>query len=240
MDNSIQISSIEIPEISLEITQPQTKINIEFNESFDAILSQHNHSDNAHFEVLNPIKEKILTIPNKISDLENDMGFTTLEQIPQNLSQLDNDKNFVTQEFIPTKISQLLNDNNYCTTENISTLADKNLSNISVTGKNTISKIPIPEYSKGITKSWGTTYTAEKNGWIKIQPSVSENTDGPASKLYLYIDGTNIGYWHTRTPGSQSNFDSTVLFPISKSQTFLCTGGNTNVSLIFYPCIGES
>lgn len=60
-------------------------------------------------------------MPTKLSQLENDEGFITAEDIPSfpsKLSEFDNDTNFITEEdmpSIPTKTSELTNDSGFIT-----------------------------------------------------------------------------------------------------------------------------
>ena|SRR5690625_792557 len=64
------------------------------------------------------------SIPSSTSDLENDSGFITGEDIPEipevptQTSQLENDSGFITEDnlpSVPTNVSELNNDANYIT-----------------------------------------------------------------------------------------------------------------------------
>lgn len=69
------------------------------------------------------VNDAVDEIPKKLSQLENDSGFITAEDIPepdipQKLSQLENDSGFITAQDIPevevpTKVSELQNDAGY-------------------------------------------------------------------------------------------------------------------------------
>lgn len=93
-----------------------------------------------------------------------------------------------------------------------------------------------PDYSNGASKTWGATYTAECDGWLKLL-IVGGNRQG-----YLYIDGVlvcdagnDMGAYHT--------VDS-ILIPVSKGSTYYTTeaGGGSMyaASIIFYPAKGTN
>lgn len=93
-----------------------------------------------------------------------------------------------------------------------------------------------PDYSNGTSKTWGATYTAECDGWLKLL-IVGGNRQG-----YLYIDGVlvcdagnDMGAYHT--------VDS-ILIPVSKGSTYYTTeaGGGSMyaASITFYPAKGIS
>ena len=61
----------------------------------------------------------VLFIPVKTSDLTNDSGFITSDDIPTKLSELINDAGFITITDVPTKLSELLNDVGFITLADI-------------------------------------------------------------------------------------------------------------------------
>ena len=73
-------------------------------------------------------------IPSKMSELENDGGFITSEElptVPSKVSELENDSNYVTRDEIstitnvPTKVSELENDKGFITQEEVPTIPSK-------------------------------------------------------------------------------------------------------------------
>ena len=72
-----------------------------------------------------------LDIPTKTSELTNDSGFITAEDIPAiptKTSELENDSGFITAEdipTIPTKTSELTNDSGFTTIDDAATVSDK-------------------------------------------------------------------------------------------------------------------
>ncbi len=60
-------------------------------------------------------KEKLngISVPTKLSQLNNDEGFITEDALPKNTSDLQNDSGFITSSAIPTEISTFKNDVGY-------------------------------------------------------------------------------------------------------------------------------
>lgn len=64
-------------------------------------------------------------IPEKTSDLRNDSGFITANDLPTNVSQLTNDAGFITNAAVPTRTSQLNNDSAYVNEAQLGDEADR-------------------------------------------------------------------------------------------------------------------
>ena len=64
-------------------------------------------------------------IPEKTSDLRNDSGFITANDLPTNVSQLTNDAGFITNAAVPTRTSQLNNDSAYVNAAQLGDEADR-------------------------------------------------------------------------------------------------------------------
>lgn len=60
------------------------------------------------------------TIPSKTSDLTNDSGFITSNDVPTKTSDLTNDSGFITSASVPTKTSDLTNDSGFITNSALS------------------------------------------------------------------------------------------------------------------------
>ena len=66
-------------------------------------------------------KTAVISVPTKMSQLTNDMGYSVDGSIPTKLSQLENDKGFITSSNLPTKTSQLTNDSGFITSSSLPT-----------------------------------------------------------------------------------------------------------------------
>lgn len=88
-----------------------------------------------------------------------------------------------------------------------------------------------PYYAGAITRTWGTTYTADKNGYI-IASITTLN-----SQAYITINGVQqaFGGYAPTTGGGDS-----IMIPISKGDTYLLSGNYSVLSRYqFVPCRGE-
>lgn len=90
-----------------------------------------------------------------------------------------------------------------------------------------VSNLSMPDYSTAVSKNWGTTYTAECDGFV-----------------YGYIHGFNdavntfkvntITLWAFGTGGGRGTF----LIPVRKGDSYLATANSgDSLSLTFYPCL---
>ena len=66
-------------------------------------------------ELLEQVQTILASIPTKVSDLSNDVGYITDADVPEKTSDLTNDAGFITNEDVPTKTSELTNDSNFTT-----------------------------------------------------------------------------------------------------------------------------
>ncbi len=109
--------------------------------------------------------------------------------------------------------------------------ANKDMDNLSTTGKESLTAFGMPDYSAGVSKTVGSSYTAESNGWIYIRAYTANGT------VTLKINDTESASWHTDSgQAKQIGF----LTPVQKGSSWVCTkSGTSNVGyLIFYPSIG--
>lgn len=54
-------------------------------------------------------------MPTKLSQLENDMGYATIQAVPSKISQLENDNGYITKFNLPSSVSYFENDMDYVT-----------------------------------------------------------------------------------------------------------------------------
>lgn len=90
--------------------------------------------------------------------------------------------------------------------------------------------IGYPDYSKGVSKTWDTVYTAEQNGWIFIAGNLIESS----ANLVATING--VQFIVCRPQGGTADFGS-GLFPVKKGNTYKGSGAFNYQELKFYPCI---
>lgn len=89
----------------------------------------------------------------------------------------------------------------------------------------------MPDYLKGISKTWGTTYTAECDGWVRIYGT----THSSATTFELWVNGVNISYFDVAASSTHSS-----LTPISKGDTYAGMYGDTVQAITFYPAKGAN
>lgn len=111
------------------------------------------------------------------------------------------------------------------------TKANTDLANVTNTGKSTAAGWAMPDYSAGVSKTVGSSYTAESNGWIYVTAYTSGGT------VKLTIDSVTAAYWHTDSGQSEQ---VGFLTPVQKGSSWVCTKNGTSDAgyLIFYPSIG--
>ena len=89
-----------------------------------------------------------------------------------------------------------------------------------------------PDYSSGISKTWGTTYTAECDGWVNVHLGVPTNSN---VRAYFYVNSIQIG---TLRVGANTDADIQVMYPVSEGDIYSTSSGGDNPSLTFYPTKG--
>lgn len=136
-----------------------------------------------------------IMVPNKLSQLENDVGFITLADIPPiptQISELTNDVGYITINDIPTipsKTSELINDSGFITESDIPPIPNKTSDLINDSGYITIADVP--------TK---TSELTNDSGFI-TSPNVvyctCSTARGTATKVATIVSGTlttlNVG-----------------------------------------------
>lgn len=124
------------------------------------------------------------------------------------------------------------NQNGYNINQLSSALTD--LSALSQTGKNTITNLIMPDYTRAATKAWNTVIQAESDGWVKFQ---SQDYANGTALLYWGLTSTTVTTVIGCIKGNTSA-ESTQMYPISKGEYYKATGGYADQSLIFYPVKG--
>ncbi|MBE6622904.1 MAG: hypothetical protein E7621_01740 [Ruminococcaceae bacterium] len=90
-------------------------------------------------QLVSKVQEAVDSVPEKLSDFENDAGYVTESSIPEKLSEFENDTGYITASEIPVKLSGFQNDTGYITASAL----PKKLSEIeNDTGYMTVSDIP--------------------------------------------------------------------------------------------------
>lgn len=95
----------------------------------------------------------------------------------------------------------------------------------------------MPDYTKGISKTWETTYTVDRDGWIE---AISNIFSGGTQNAYLVINGVYHRIIYSGTDGDANSTGGTLFYPMSKGDTYKGTSGTGGQSLIFYPMKGAS
>lgn len=91
----------------------------------------------------------------------------------------------------------------------------------------------MPDYAKGVSKTWNTLYTAETDGWVKFYGSYVNGTN-----ISLEIDGV-VGQFLNATV-STSTSATTIMVPVAKGSTYKGVGGSATQDLKFYPMKGAN
>lgn len=111
------------------------------------------------------------------------------------------------------------------TTEQLNAKLDLDLGNATNTSKEEIVNLGMPDYTAGVSKTVGTNYTADKNGFIKID--IVNSSWGS-----LVIDGVSI----IGTLTNNANLCAlSFIYPIAKGQVYNASGVS---SITFYPAKG--
>ena len=112
--------------------------------------------------------------------------------------------------------------------------ADKDLANVSQTGKDNTVKWGMPDYHSGINQTalWGNQLTAPAAGYIWVSDNSTNGSHvdlsiGPIT-FVIMLSGT-----------SPAGVTSGCLFPVRKGEQYTATGGQNGArNLLFFPCIG--
>ncbi|MFA7657990.1 MAG: hypothetical protein WCY19_00995 [Candidatus Gastranaerophilaceae bacterium] len=204
---------------NLEMTDTQTDVS--------AAIAAHDHDRNVHSEALGKLrndlalKADISNVPTKTSQITNDSNFATTSQLP----------------VVPTAVSSFTNDASYVNSTQMSVAlaakSDTNLSNINSVGKSVVASLPMPDYSRGVSKSWNTSYTAECDGWLLVVMAIYANTD----TSHLLINNISVAELYDEKSYSQTS----TLIPVNKGDIYIASGGyNIWCGLKFYPAKGAS
>lgn len=113
--------------------------------------------------------------------------------------------------------------------------ADKDLSNLSATGKGTIAALVSPDYLSSVdyTSSWGTDVTTTKPGWV----FVSTNDSGYGSQAKFHIGQFSLNV--VQNSSTSYGINGACMFFVPANATWKATGGNNyNQQLLYFPCKG--
>ncbi len=111
--------------------------------------------------------------------------------------------------------------------------ANKDMDNLTTTGKSATVYLCMPDYSSGVSKSDNTEYTATTNGWLEFFTSCYNST----AQASLIING--ISREINVTLNSHVNVCYTIV-PIPKNATYKVVYSRVSEDqyIKFYPCIG--
>lgn len=101
--------------------------------------------------------------------------------------------------------------------------------NPSATAKETINGFGMPDYTAGVSKTWGTDITAEANGCVIAHASASSST-----RINAVVNGVTLPFNDLANTGRLS-----ISFWVPKGAVWKVYGGdNSERNIVFYPCIG--
>lgn len=135
-------------------------------------------------------------IPTKTSQIQNDSGYITendIPEIPTKVSQLENDSNFAYLDDIPTKNSQLENDSNFATEQ----FVKDSIADIEVGGGN-VSKTFLINAPVGAVIIWSGTEDSVPVGW-----SVCNGDNGTLDLRDKFVLGSGTAHNVGETGGSE-------------------------------------
>ncbi len=117
----------------------------------------------------------------------------------------------------------------------LSAKANKDMDNISTTGKESMIGFCMPDYTAGVSKTIGTSYTAETNGWIFCgRQATSTSTSTPGK---LIIDGQEFSFHYFNS--SNGTVRSGIFIPVKKGSSYKYENqADHSNEFIFFPCIG--
>ena len=128
------------------------------------------------------------------------------------------------------------------TDDDLSLKVNTDMDNVSNAGIETVNKWGLPDFTKGINKTWNTKNIAECDGWVYGVVYITFQSDG-FCQVYLNINGTKIGMLDRTGKGEgEVGF---CFYPIKKGDEFYITSvcGESaytqSATIKFYPCIGE-
>jgi hypothetical protein len=124
------------------------------------------------------------------------------------------------------------------TTEVLNDKLDTDLGNATATAKETVVGWGMPDFSRGVSKSWNTLYQAETNGFFYIRgdSNASHTVWGIISQDSSETNAITLASSYGNN--SSSNFAS--IFPVPKGYYYKAgDSGVTNTTCIFYPVKGE-
>lgn len=112
--------------------------------------------------------------------------------------------------------------------------ADKDLANVSQTGKDNTVKWGMPDYHSGINQTalWGNQLTAPVAGYIWV-------IDNSTSGSHVDISIGPVTFVVMLSGTTPAGVTSGCLFPVRKGEQYTATGGQNGArNLLFFPCIG--
>lgn len=128
------------------------------------------------------------------------------------------------------------------TAEDLEQKANTDMDNVSDEGKGEVTTWGLPDFTRGISKTWNTKNIAESNGWVYGMVYINFQTGG-FCQVYLNINGNKIGMLD-RT-GSGEGEVGFCFYPVKKGDEYYITSVcgekayTQSASIKFYPNVGE-
>lgn len=92
-----------------------------------------------------------------------------------------------------------------------------------------------PDYSRGESRTWDTTYTAECDGWLSVFAYDYSGVSNPT----VTINGVAEVICATSDPGY--SIQTKCIYPITKGDSYICSGSLASAcALKFYPMKGAN
>ena len=128
------------------------------------------------------------------------------------------------------------------TNDDLSLKANTSMNNIPAAGKEEVNAWGMPDYTKGVSKTWNANNIAETNGWIYATVG-SVMTQAAGVQSYINIDNQLLRIGEYSAPGT--TFFHSRICPVRKGSVYkihINITGSASINsreLKFYPCIGE-
>lgn len=144
------VGDVEVLSRDAQALKDVEKVYVKFSDELPLTASKGDFVyHNGQYYIFNGIKWDVIStggdIPTKVSELENDVGYITendLPEIPTKVSELENDAGYITENDLPTKVSELENDSGFVTSEDLPTKVSQLSNDAGYITENDLPEIP--------------------------------------------------------------------------------------------------